>query len=201
MTHLLEKHSNQGRSPRVATVGIHNLIHLVVPLSLLLRAHGETSIDCSGDVTKVPRIDLESFRHIVRDTHKFGEDERTLLGPFLRNDELHRCSVHTITERSDEGEVCNRQEGVELVLLDGLVVMVDGNEVQRTILSVDVSNELRYLMLQFWRVCQGRRGNLNENDLSDPLRVVLQQFFEGSQLRVEVLSESWGKGGGIALTF
>jgi hypothetical protein len=129
---------------------------------------------------RTPWVDLKSLGHVVRNTHEFGEDEWALLGPFLCNDELHRCGVHTVTERGDEGEVSDGQEGVELVLLDGLVVMVDGNEVQRTILSVDVSDEFGHLTLQFWRICQGGRGNLDKDDLSDPLWVILQQFFEGS---------------------
>ena len=188
--HLLEKHLGQVCSPRVTSVYIHDLVHLVVPLGLLLWAHSESSVDCGGDVTEVPWVDLESLRHVVGNAHEFGEDERALLGPFLCNDELHRCGVHAITERGDESEVSDGQEGIEFVLLDGLVVMVDGNKVQRTILSVDVSNELGNLTLQFWRIRQGGRGNLDENDLSNPLRVVLQQFFEGSQLRAEGVSKS-----------
>ena len=86
---------------------IHDLVHLVVPLSLLLWAHRKSAMNGRGDIAKVPRVDLESLRHIVRNTHKFGKNERTLLGPFLCNDELHRCSVHTVTERGDEGKVGN----------------------------------------------------------------------------------------------
>ena len=173
MTHLPEENLDQGRGPRVATVGVHDLVHLVVPGDFLLGAHGEPSIDGSGDVAKTPRVDLESFGHVVGDAHEFREDEWALLGPFLGNDELHRCGVHTITKRGDEGEVGNGQEGVEFVLFDGLVVMMDGNEIERTVLSVDVSDEFGHLMLQFWRICQGGRGDLNEDDLSNPLRVVL----------------------------
>lgn len=165
-------------------MGIHDLVHLVVPLSLLLWAHREPPIDRSSDIPKTPRVDLESFRHVVRDTHEFGEDERALLGALLCNDELHRCGVHAITERGDEGEIGDRQEGIELVFLDGLVVMVDGDEVQRTILSVDMSDELGHLMFQFRRICQGGGCDLDENDLSNPLWVVLQQLFESSQLGV-----------------
>ena len=177
-THLLKEHIDQVRSPRVTGVDVHDLVHLVVPLSLLLCGHRESAVDRVGDVTKVPWVDLKSLRHVVRNTHEFGEDEWALLGPFLSDDELHRCGVHTVTKGGDEGEISDGQEGVELVLLDGLVIMVDGNEVQRTILSVDVSDELGHLTLQFWRIRQGGRGDLDEDYLSDPLREVFQQFFE-----------------------
>lgn len=78
-------------------------------LGLLLGAHGETAVDCGGDVTKTPWVDLKGLRHVVGNAHEFGEDEWTLLGPFLGNDELHRCGVHTITERGDEGKVSGGQ--------------------------------------------------------------------------------------------
>ena len=172
-THLLQKHLDQVRTPRMTGVEVDDLVHLVVPLSFLLWAHGEATVDCSGDITETPWVDLESLRHVVRNAHEFGEDERTLLGLFLGNNELHRCGIHTITERGDEGEVGDGQEGVEFVLFYRLVVMVDGNEVQRTVLSVDVSDELGYLTLQFWRVCQGRRSDLDKDDLSNPLWIIL----------------------------
>lgn len=181
---------------------VHDLVHLVVSLGLLLWAHSKSSIDRCGDITEVPWIYLKSLRHVVRNAHEFGEDEWALLGPFLRNDEFHRCSVHAITERGDKGEISDGQEGVEFVLLDGLMVMVDGDKVQRTVLSVDVSDELGNLTLQLRRICQGGRGDLNENDFSDPLRVLLQQFFEGSQLSIEEVSKSYKEiESYIALTF
>ena len=65
---------------------------------------------------------------------------------------------------------------------------MDGNEVQRAVLSIDVSDEFGDLTLQFRRICQGGRGDLDKDDLSNPLRVVLQQFFKGTQLRVGDLS-------------
>jgi hypothetical protein len=51
-THLLEKHLDQVRGPRVTSVDIHDLVHLVVPLSLLLWAHRESAVDRGGDVTE-----------------------------------------------------------------------------------------------------------------------------------------------------
>ena len=154
-------------------MGINDLVHLVVSGSFLLWAHSEAAMDCSGNVAKTPRVDLKSLRHVVGNAHEFGEDEGTLICPFLSNDELQRGGVHAITERSDEGEICNRQECVKLVGLDGLMIVVDGNEVQGAVLSVDVSHELGHLSLEFWGVCQGGRGDLDKDNLSDPLWVIL----------------------------
>lgn len=56
---------------------------------------------------------------------------------------------------------------------------MDGNEVQRTVLSVDVSDKLGYLTLQFRRVCQGRRSDLDKDNLPDPLRIIFKKFLEG----------------------
>lgn len=130
VTHLFEEHLDQVGTPRVTCVEVDDLVHLIVSLSLLLGAHRETAVDCGGDVTKTPWVDLESLGHVVGNTHKFGEDEWALLGPFLGNDELHRCGIHAVTERGDEGEISGGQEGVEFIPADRLVVMVDGNEVQ-----------------------------------------------------------------------
>ena len=178
--HLLQKHLDQVRTPRMTGVEIHDLVHLVVPLGFLLWVHREAAVDSSGDIAKTPRVDLEGLRHVVRNAHELGEDEWALLCIFLGNDEFHRCGVHTITERGDEGKVSDGQQGVELVLFNRLMVMVDGNEVQRAVLSVDVSDEFRYLTLQFRRVCQGGRSDLDKDDLPNPLWIILQQFFEGS---------------------
>ena len=147
VAHLFQEHLDQIRGPRMAGVEIHDLVHLVVPLSFLLRAHREATVDRSSDITKTPWVNLESLRHVVRNTHEFGENDRALLGLFLGNHELHRCSVHTITEGCDECKVSDGQEGVELVLLDRLVVMVNGNKVEGTVLSVDMSDNLGHLTL------------------------------------------------------
>lgn len=131
----------------MTSVEIDDLVHVVMPLSFFLWAHRETLVDCGGDITETPWVDLESLRHVVRNAHKFGEDKWALLGPFLGDNELHGRGIHTITERGDEGKVSDGQKGVKLVFFDRLVVMVDGNEVQRTELSVDVSDKLGDLTL------------------------------------------------------
>ena len=56
------------------------------------------------------------------------------------------------------------------------------DEVERTILAVDMRNELRYLPLELRRVRQRGRRDLDENDIPDPLRVILQELLERAQL-------------------
>ena len=65
--------------------------------------------------------------------------------------------------------------------LDALVV--DGDEVQRTELSVDVRDKLRHLTFELRRVGQRRRRNLDKDDIPNPLRVILQELLEGTKLR------------------
>ena len=38
---------------------------------------------------KTPGVDLKSFFHVFRDTHKLAQDYRALLRHLLRNHELH----------------------------------------------------------------------------------------------------------------
>lgn len=163
-------------------VDVHHFEHLVVPLLLLLWAHGQTTVDGSRYVAQIPRVDLESFGHVVGDAHEFGEDERTLFGPLLRDHKLHGSGVHAVSKRGDESEISDGEEGVEFVLLDRLVVMVNGNEIQRPVLAIDVGYQFGDLTFQLGRVGESRRGDLDQDDLSDPFGEVLQQFFECAKL-------------------
>ena len=65
VTHLFQEHLGQSRGPRVTSVEIHDFVHLIVPLSLLLWTHREATVDRSGDIAKTPRVDLEGLRHVV----------------------------------------------------------------------------------------------------------------------------------------
>ena len=67
--------------------------------------------------------------------------------------------------------------------------MVDGNEVKRAVLSVDVRNELGHLTLKLGRVGQSGRRDLDEDDVADPLRVVLEQLLERAQLLQDALDD------------
>ena len=140
-------------------------------------AHRKSMMDCDSNVTKVPWVDLASLGHVVRNAHESEEDEQALLSLFLRDDNLHRRGVRT----GDEDKVSDGQGDVELVLLDGLVIVGDGNEVQRAILSGAVNSDLEHLTLRFWRIPKSGRGDPNENDHSYPLWGILQEFFEGSR--------------------
>ena len=72
---------------------------------------------------EIPGVDLDSIAHVALDTHELGEDEGALLRALLRDHELHRSRVHTIAERRDHTKVGDRQERIELVLLDRLVAV------------------------------------------------------------------------------
>lgn len=62
------------------------------------------------------------------------------------------------------------------------ILVVHRDEIKRTILAVDVRDELRHLPLELRGVGQRGRRHLDENDISDPLRVLLQELLERAQL-------------------
>lgn len=72
---------------------------------------------------QIPWIDLQSLRHMLADAHEFTDNAWALLRFFLRDNKLHRRGVHPITERRDNSQVSYREQGVELVLFQGLVAM------------------------------------------------------------------------------
>ena len=61
-----------------------------------------------------------------------------------------------------------------------------GDKVQRTILSIDVGNEFADHTLKFGRIGQGRACDLNHDDVAHPLRVVLQELLECTELRKQL---------------
>ena len=65
--------------------------------------------------------------------------------------------------------------------------MVHRDEVERAVLAVDVRDELGHLALELRRVRHGARRDLDEDDVPDPLRVVLQQLLERAQLLHDAL--------------
>lgn len=60
--------------------------------------------------------------------------------------------------------------------------MMNWDEIKRTIFAVDMCYNLRDLPLEFWRIRKCRRRDLNEDNISNPLRVVLKELLEGSEL-------------------
>ena len=65
--------------------------------------------------------------------------------------------------------------------------MMHRDEVQRSVLAVDVRDELRHLALELRRVRQRGGRDLNEDDVADPLRVVLEQLLKHAQLLDDAL--------------
>ena len=67
--------------------------------------------------------------------------------------------------------------------------MMNRDEVQRSVLAVDVRDELRHLALKLRRVRERGRRDLDEDDVADPLRVVLEQLLERAQLLQDALDD------------
>lgn len=62
---------------------------------------------------------------------------------------------------------------------------MDGDEVQRAILSIDVRDELGHLSLELGRVGQRRRGHLDQDHIANPLRIIAEQLLKGTELASE----------------
>ena len=67
--------------------------------------------------------------------------------------------------------------------------MVDGDEVQAPVLAVDVRDELGDLALEARRVGQGGGGDLDEDDLPSPLRIVLEELLKRFELLNNTLDD------------
>lgn len=65
--------------------------------------------------------------------------------------------------------------------------MVYRDEVQATILAIDAAHKLADLSFEFWRVGKSRGCNLDEDDPTYPLGVVVQQLRERAQLLYDPL--------------
>jgi hypothetical protein len=67
--------------------------------------------------------------------------------------------------------------------------VVNRNKVQATVLAVDAAHELADLSFEFRRVGKSRGSNLNEDDPTYPLGVIVQQLREGAQLLYNPLDD------------
>ena len=64
-----------------------------------------------------------------------------------------------------------------------------GNEIERTVLSIDVGHKFGDLTLELGRVGQGGGRHLDQDNVANPLRVVLQQLLKlGRQLKLGLLN-------------
>lgn len=62
------------------------------------------------------------------------------------------------------------------------ILVMDRREIQATVKTVDMADELRELSLQLGRFRERWLGDLNQHHLSSPLRVTLQQLLERLEL-------------------
>ena len=67
------------------------------------------------------------------------------------------------------------------------ILMMNGDEIQRAVLSVNVRDELRNLTLQLGRVGKSRGCDLDEDNMADPLGIILQKLLERTELASEQL--------------
>ena len=71
--------------------------------------------------------------------------------------------------------------------INGNVLVVHRDEVQATILTIDAAHKLADLSFEFWRVGKSRGCNLNKDDPTYPLGVIVQQLRERAQLLYDPL--------------
>ena len=60
--------------------------------------------------------------------------------------------------------------------------MMDRNKIEGSIFAIDMRDKLGNLSLEFRRVRQGRRRHLDHDNVADPLRIIVEQFFESMKL-------------------
>ena len=60
--------------------------------------------------------------------------------------------------------------------------MMNGYEVQTSVFSIDMCDQLRYLTFQFGGIRECRRRHLDQYDLTLPFRVIMQEFLERTEL-------------------
>lgn len=56
-------------------------------------------------------------------------------------------------------------------------------ELERTILAVDLINQLRDLRPKLGGISRTRRGDLNKDNLLSPLRIIPQEALKGTELK------------------
>ena len=67
------------------------------------------------------------------------------------------------------------------------VLVMHRNEVQATILAIDAAHKLADLSFEFWRVGKSRGCNLDKDDPTYPLGVIMQQLRKRAQLLYDPL--------------
>jgi hypothetical protein len=66
-------------------------------------------------------------------------------------------------------------------------LVVHRDEVQATILAIDTAHKLADLSFEFWRIGKSRGSNLDKDDPTYPLGVIVQQLRERAQLLYDPL--------------
>lgn len=67
--------------------------------------------------------------------------------------------------------------------------MVNRNKVQAAVFSVDMGDQFADHALELWRVSESWAGHLDQDNIPNPFRVILQELFESAELlRIEIRS-------------
>jgi len=69
--------------------------------------------------------------------------------------------------------------------------MMHGNEVQTSILAINMRDELRNNAFEFRRVRECGRGHLDHDGIAYPLRIVLEELLKGPELFNWIVSSCW----------
>jgi hypothetical protein len=132
-------------------------------------------------ITPLTRVDDQTSVQRLSGSSKLGEDHGSM--PLdLTRDVLVGNQVHPVPRGSDETCVRERVHGGEFVRGDRGVHKVDGHKLDRSELTVDLSDQLfrqAPQVLVLLHVLSRRNGKLEEDDLSDPLGVLVQETLDG----------------------
>ena len=159
-----------------------------------------SAVDCTSPVqqkTKVRRraqyilpdsrltsVDDQTSVQTLGGTGKLGQDHDSVLLDLTR-DVLVGDQVHPISSRGDETSIRQCVHGRELIHGYTGVHEMNGHEFDRSELTVDTSDELfRHAsqVLVLFDVLSRRNGELDEDDLADPFRVLVQESLERVKL-------------------
>lgn len=148
----------------------------------------QSVVDDSGHSLIVPGVDHHGATKTSCSACELAQDERTMV-LLLAHDVLERGRVHAISDRRDQTNISDRQQGVVLVTVNMLVVVVHGSKVERAICTINVGNQLGNLGFQLSVLDQRRRRDLDHDNLSLHLGVVVQELFK----RLEFLLNTLGQ--------
>lgn len=165
-------------------------------------AHRNRVVVRARKLFRVPRVDNDTPVEALGGTRELGQDQ-CALALHLRGDVFERHEVHSVPRGRDHAGIRCRVQSDQLVEAYGLVHEMDGHVIHRscrlrsarhsccqalpvelrlTKLPVDSPHELvhdRPQVLILLHILSARHRDLDQNHLSDPLRVLGEEDFQG----------------------